>query len=235
VSDPAERLVISPIARRSKLSDHVVEALSRLVVEGELPPGSIIHTEALGKKLGVSRTPMREALQRLEADGFVTIAANGIAKVARLEGDEALELMELREVVDGLACRVLAERGTTASIYDELSHLVASAEKAALADDKHGWPRLNARFHIAILAATNHRPLQQFQPLVRLTSQAVYLRQGEQSLRHRQSSQEHADILQAIKDGNPIEAETLARRHVRHAMRFWLNSGHKRRSMAVDE
>src|SRR6185369_9915103 len=149
--------------------------------------------------------------------------------------DEALELMDVREVVDGLATRILAERGTTDTVYRELEELVASADKASHANDKHGFLRFNARFHAAILTATNHRPLQQFHPLVRITSQAVYLRHGRQQLRHQQSSREHQEILAAIKARDPVQAERAAKRHVRRAAQFWLRDVEKGRQIASEE
>jgi DNA-binding GntR family transcriptional regulator len=227
--------LIVPIAKRAKLSDQVVETLSRLIIEGALEPGSVIRTEDLGRQLGVSRTPMREALQRLEADGLVTSSANGIARVATFEREEALEQMDVREMVDGLATRLLAERGATAAVGDELESLAASMERASEANDKHGFLRLNARFHATILTATNHKPLQQFHSLVRITSQAIYLRQGKQQLRHLQSSREHAEILAAIKAGDGALAERAARRHVRRAAQFWLKDVYEGRSVAADE
>jgi DNA-binding GntR family transcriptional regulator len=226
---------IVPVAKRMKLSDQVVETLSRLIIEGALEPGSVIRTEELAGQLGVSRTPMREALQRLEADGLVTASPNGVAKVATFEREEALELMDVREVVDGLACRILAERGMPAAVFAELEHLAGEAEKAVRANDKHGFLRANARFHAAILTATNHKPLQQFHPLVRITSQAVYLRHGRQQLRHQQSSQEHAEILAALKARDPVQAERAAKRHVRRAAKFWLSDVYKGRSVATDD
>ncbi len=83
MTTPLPAAVITPIGKRTRLSDHIVETLSRLIVEGNLEPGSVIRTEDLGRQLGVSRTPMREALQRLEADGFVTVAPNGMSSVVR--------------------------------------------------------------------------------------------------------------------------------------------------------
>jgi DNA-binding GntR family transcriptional regulator len=230
VNDTAPAAIITPIGKRTRLSDHIVETLSRLIVEGNLEPGSAIRTEDLGRQLGVSRTPMREALQRLEADGFVTVAPNGIAKVATLDRDEALKMMDVRELVDGLAARVLAENGITDAVYAELADLVTAMKRASLADDKHGYLVLNARFHATMLTATQHRPLQQFHPLVRITSQAVYLRLGHQPSRHRQSSQEHAALLKAIRARNPVLAERLAREHIRKAAQFWLKEGHKKQA-----
>lgn len=228
MSESAKSVVVTPVARRVKLSDQVVETLSRLIVDGDLEPGTIIHTEDLARQLGVSRTPMREALQRLETDGFVTISPNGIAKVGMLEGEEAAEMMDLREVVDGLACRILAERGCSEELQGELVQLAAAAERAGLENNKHRFFQLDARFHGTILTATNHRPLQQFHPLIRITSQVVYLRLGRQELRHQQASQEHTEILTAIKERDQGQAERFARQHVRRAARFWLRNGKAR-------
>src|SRR5262245_14452252 len=118
-SSPTSGL-IAPIARRARLSDHVVETLSHLIIEGVLEPGATIRTEELAVQLGISRTPMREGLQRLQADGFVTIAPNGVARVAKLGADEALEMMDVREVIDGLVARLLVERGLKESVASEL-------------------------------------------------------------------------------------------------------------------
>jgi DNA-binding GntR family transcriptional regulator len=220
-SSPTSNL-ITPIARRARLSDHVVETLSRLIIEGALEPGAVIRTEELAVQLGISRTPMREGLQRLEADGFVTIAPNGIARVAMLGVDEALEMMDVREVIDGLAARLLAERGVRDSIATELTTFADQMMQASLNDDKHGYLSLNSRFHSTILTATNHKPLQQFLPLVHITSQAIYMRHGHQPTRHQQSAKEHVGILKAIKARDPVLAEKLARSHIRKAADFWL-------------
>jgi len=225
----SEPSVGAPITKRTRLSDHIVERLSRLIVEGALAPGTAIKTESLARQLGVSRTPMREALQRLELDGLVIVSPSGTARVASYGSDEALELMDLREIVDGLAARVLAERGAPRDVMAQLAELVEEGRQASLADDKHRFLVVNARFHTLILEATNHHPLQQFHALVRLTSQAVYVRLGHQQARHKESAREHRDILRAITARDPVAAERAARSHVKVAADFWLRRGPKAR------
>jgi DNA-binding GntR family transcriptional regulator len=212
------------VAKRSRLSDLISERLSRLIFEGVLAPGTVIRTAHMAREMGVSRTPLREALQRMEVDGLVVTWANGSARVADYDRGEALEMMELREMIDGLAARILAQRGASAAVLAQLAEHVEAAYQASLADDKHGFLVVNADFHTAILAATNHRPLQQFHALVRITSQAVYMRLGRQPGRHRQSALEHREILAAIRDRDPAAAEAVARRHIRNAAGFWLSA-----------
>jgi GntR family transcriptional regulator, vanillate catabolism transcriptional regulator len=222
MTSSSNSIVIAPVARRARLSDHVVETLSRLIIEGTLEPGAVIRTEELAVQLGVSRTPMRESLQKLEADGFVTIAPNGIARVATLGVDEAMEMMDVREVIDGLVARLLAERGLNESTANDLAALARQMKESSHNDDKHKYLALNARFHLMMLVATQHKPLQQFMPLIRITSQAIYMRHGRQRTRHQQSSKEHFDILEAIKAKDGVLAEKLARGHIRNAADFWL-------------
>lgn len=212
-----------PLPKRARIMDHVADRLSSLIIEGTLAPGMLIRQEALASRLGVSRTPLREALQQLEADGLVTIGPSGAAKVASYALDESHELMEVREVIDGLAARVLAQRG----IVDEqtvavLRGLVGDMEEAARADDKHRFLALNARFHLGIIDATHHRPLQRQQGVVRTTSQAMYLSHGHQPVRHGKAGIEHREILEAIEARDETKAEELARAHIRMAADFWL-------------
>jgi DNA-binding GntR family transcriptional regulator len=216
-----------PIAKRTRLSDHIMETLSKMILDGILEPGTVIRTEELGRQLGVSRTPMREALQRLESDGFVTIAPNGVASVASLDSNDALQMMDIREVIDGLVARLLAERGLSDTTLAEFQDMVQRMQRASAADDKHGYLVVNARFHAAMLTATEHKPLQQFHSLVRITSQAVYMGQGHQPVRHRESGEEHHRILDAIRRRKPAEAEALARAHIRSAAEFWLRQRHQ--------
>ena len=120
----AVQFLETPIPKRVRIMDHIVDRLTNLIVEGKLEPGRVIRQETIARQLGVSRTPLREALQRLELDGLVVVSPSGAARVASYDLDEALEMMDVREVVDGLAARVLAERGLTARVDAELADLV---------------------------------------------------------------------------------------------------------------
>ncbi|GAC1422171.1 MAG: GntR family transcriptional regulator [Candidatus Velthaea sp.] len=210
-----------PIERRPRLKDGIVDQLRRLILEGKLPAGTVLRQEQLSRQLGVSRMPLREALSALQGEGLVTIAPSGAASVVALDVADALEIMDVREMVDGLTARLLATRGLSAHVDAELTAL-ASAMSARAMKDKHAYLVANADFHVKLVEATGHARLAQFIPLVRMSSEVVYIRMQNQGARLRRSAGEHTAVLDAIRSGDPGRAEQLAREHVRAAAAHWI-------------
>jgi len=214
---------VTPVAppRVPRMKENIVDQLRRLILEGKLAPGTILRQEHLARQLEVSRTPLREALLALESEGFVVIAPSGAASVVALDARDAREIMDVREMVDGLAARRLAERGLPTEIDRELTTL-AKEMRTLAARDKHRYLVANADFHAKIVEATAHGRLRQFVPLVRMSSEVVYMRMQNQGPRLTRSANEHAAILAAIRSGDAEAAERLAREHVRNAADHWL-------------
>ncbi len=209
------------IARHPRMKEGIVDSLRRAILEGKLAPGTVLRQEHLARQLHVSRTPLREALIALEREGFITIAPSGAASVVSLDACDALEIMDLREMVDGLAARLLAQRGLSSELDRELTAL-AKTMRTNAARDQHRYLVANADFHVKIVEATGHARLQQFIPLVRMSAQVVYLRLQNQGRRLTHSADEHTRVLDAIRAGDGEAAERLAREHVRNAAQHWL-------------
>ncbi len=214
---------ITPIAlaRRPRMKESIVDQLRRLILEGALAPGTVLRQEHLAKQLQVSRTPLREALVALEREGFIVVSPSGAASVVALDARDAREIMDLREMIDGLAARLLAERGMSAQTDRELT--VLAREMQAMAPrDKHRYLVANGDFHVQIVQATGHERLRQFVPLVRMSAEVVYMRLQDQGPRLARSAGEHGTILDAIRARDGAAAERLAREHVRNAAQHWL-------------
>jgi DNA-binding GntR family transcriptional regulator len=222
-ADDEELRVVTPIAMRRapRMKEGIVDQLRRLILEGKLPPGTLLRQEHLARQLSVSRTPLREALGALEQEGFVTIAASGAASVVALDDRDALEIMDVREMVDGLAARLAAARGLAPDADREL-YTLATEMRALATRDKHRFLLANADFHVKIVEATGHARLQGFVPLVRMSSEVVYMRLQDQGARLTASAGEHLRILDAIRSGDAVAAERVAREHVRNAANHWL-------------
>ena len=214
---------VTPIApvRQPRMNEGIVDSVRRAILEGKLAPGTVLRQEHLARQLQVSRTPLREALIALEREGFVTIAPSGAASVVSLDARDALEIMDLREMVDGLAARLLAQRGLSADGDRELTALARTMRTNA-ARDQHRYLVANADFHVKIVQASGHARLQQFIPLVRMSAQVVYTRLQNQGRRLTHSADEHTRVLDAIRAGDAEAAERLAREHVRNAAAHWL-------------
>jgi GntR family transcriptional regulator, vanillate catabolism transcriptional regulator len=208
-------------ARPPKLADALVEELRQLILAGQLPAGATLRQEELADRLGVSRTPLRAALRTLEHEGLVTFSVHGTASVVSLEKDEARELMEVREMVDGLAARVLASRGLSAEFDQMLSEQLSAMQTAVAASDRAAYLHGNAVFHATTVRASGHRYLQRLIPYITVSSQVPYLTLGAEGDRFRRASEEHAQILGFIRSGDAEQAEEAAREHVRRATRHW--------------
>ena len=209
------------IVRQPRMKEGIVDSVRRAILEGKLAPGTVLRQEHLARQLHVSRTPLREALIALEKEGLIVIAPSGAASVVSLDARDALELMDLREMVDGLAARLLAQRGLSVELDRELTAL-AKTMRTSAARDQHRYLVANAEFHVKIVEATGHARLQQFIPLVRMSAQVVYIRLRNQGRRLTHSADEHSRVLDAIRAGDADAAERLAREHVRNAAAHWL-------------
>ncbi|HZO92619.1 MAG TPA: GntR family transcriptional regulator [Candidatus Baltobacteraceae bacterium] len=209
------------LARRPRMKESIVDQLRRLILEGKLAPGTVLRQEQLAKQLQVSRTPLREALISLEREGFIVVSPSGAASVVALDARDAREILDVREVIDGLAARLLARRGLDAQTERRLAELEGEMESTA-PSDKHRYLVANGDFHVTIVEATGHERLRQFVALVRMSSEVVYMRLQNQGRRLSRSAGEHGAILDAIRARDEERAERLAREHVRNAAKHWL-------------
>jgi GntR family transcriptional regulator of vanillate catabolism len=208
--------------QRTPLVTQIAERLRALIIDGTIPPGMPLHQAKVASQLGVSRTPLREALRILEQDGFVRIAsATGTVEVVRLTAEDAVQLYELREVIDGLAARLAARRSLTAEAERELRQLVEQILRSVRPLDSRSFLQAHNAFHLAIMAASGNTWMSRVESIVRVSSHMLYsiLQTGPERLLA--SADEHVAILDAIARGDEEGAEYLAREHIRRARAFW--------------
>ncbi|MEQ8355813.1 MAG: GntR family transcriptional regulator [Kiloniellaceae bacterium] len=196
------------------LAERAYGALCAAIAEGELTPGQRIGETTFAAQLGISRTPIREALQRLARDGLVTLDARNGAKVAELSLEAIQELYDLREILEGSAAR-FAALGATANDLQRLNAILIKETEHG--DDPAALAKLNKLFHQALCEAANNRYLSSavatFSTTLLLlgpTTLAAKLRAGE-------SQAEHRAIVEAIGEGDAERAESLMRAHIRRA------------------
>lgn len=203
--------------------DSIVDRLRSLILSGSIKPGTVLPQEELAQSLGVSRTPLREALFALEQEGLIGFSPSRVASVIELSTRDAEELMEMREIMDGLAARKLATRGLPDETASRLLDLIETMEQANQRGDKDRYLRANTAFHVEIVTATEHRQLMRHLAVIKMASEVVYLDSGpEHHERLRRGALEHREILEAIADHQPDRAESIARAHIRNASRHWV-------------
>jgi DNA-binding GntR family transcriptional regulator len=197
--------------------DRVYGAIREWIASGELERGSRVHQEDIAAELGVSRTPVREALRRLAAEGLVEMRTNRGARVADLSRETMLMPYEARLVIEPGAARLAAQRRLPASIAEMRAAL--RAQRRAIGDIRRSF-EANRRFHVALVAASGNEFLLRFVEnlWVARIGEAIYESQAETAEEMRRDAEEHERILTAIELGEAAQAEDLTRRHVAGAM-----------------
>jgi DNA-binding GntR family transcriptional regulator len=207
--------VFDPSRPRSR-GDFVYESLRDAISDGRIPSGARVREEEVARSLGVSRTPVREALQRLQQRGILILGPGRGLMVAQLSHEQIIELYAMREILEGSAARFAAQHATPAEIATlyELQEQLRTAE-----GDDMLHIALNRRFHQAIYEAAHNRYL--MQTLESLHDSFVLLRSSTFRLPHRQrnSDEERRRIIEAIERRDPDLAEREAREHIRQAQR----------------
>jgi DNA-binding GntR family transcriptional regulator len=159
----------APVLRRQEAERRLREAILR----AELEPGERLIEDELAAWLGVSRTPVREALARLASEGLVVIDSNRGARVAPFDPDEVRDLVELSRELVLLAQRLAASRAT-----DEEIRTIRSCHDRRLAalaaGDGPGVEAATRQFHMTILAASRNRELQRIYPILELRLERVF-------------------------------------------------------------
>jgi DNA-binding GntR family transcriptional regulator len=204
------------IARKS-LTDEVYEIVREYLVEQRLAPGSRVVIDAVAEELGVSQTPLREALARLEADRFVVKEAHRGYKVAPMLDESAFgELYEMRLLVEPPAAALAARRGTDAHLVAITTAFERMKRSGAGVRYREYRQMLDndAAFHESIARASGNRYLLQTIDRLRTHQLAARLYGGRGVPDRQHAIDEHGAILQAILEKNARRAETLMRRHL---------------------
>lgn len=198
----------------ASLADQAYQGLLAAIAEGRLKPGERVRETALAEELGISRTPIREALQRLARDGLVQLDARSGARVAELSLAAIQELYDLREILEGSTAR-LAALGATAN---DLQRLDAILEKeAAHLGDPPALAKLNKLYHRTLCEAANNRYLTS--AVATFSTTLLLLGPTTLAAHHRadESHREHRLIVEAIVKGDADGAEALMRGHIHRA------------------
>ena len=198
------------------LSEHVFRQIQSAIVKGEIAPGSKISEPELARTYGISRGPLREAIHRLEGQRLLVRVPHVGARVVALSGAELIELYEIRESLEGMACRLAAERMSEEAIAD-LRRVLQLHEQDAAFQAGVGYYHQEGDFdfHYRIIQGSGN------QTLARMLCDELYqlvrmyrLQFSAVPNRPRQAYAEHHRILDAIADRDGELAELLMRRHI---------------------
>ena len=205
----------------NSFSDRVERALRDRILHGEVAPGERLNEVEIAGELGVSRGPIREALQRLASDGLVELQAHRGAFVRRLGPAEVRDLFEVRMALETTAARLAAQRATDAQLADLDALVHAGAEPIGHADVRFQGAR---DLHARLGEATANPALAAHLTLVNQELRLLRTRSGEVPARAEHAVAEHAEIVAAVRAGDAHGAAAAMEAHLRSALAHALSA-----------
>lgn len=205
-------------------SDYAYGLLRQGILAGDYPPGIVLNQAQLADAIGISTTPLREALRRLGAEGLVELSSHRDARVSALTATEAKELLEMRNALDPLAIEQACRRRD----QDDIRRIVAAHERLEEASRNAAGMdvRTHRDFH-TVLYRTCHNSLL-ISTLDSLWDKAERYRSlglrsaatsaTELEAKKRRKSDEHADLVDCVLRGDADRAGELMRRHIQHSL-----------------
>jgi DNA-binding GntR family transcriptional regulator len=199
------------------LADRVYQLLKKTILEGKIPLGARLIEKDLAQRLNVSRSPLREAIQRLQFEGLVRTVPRKGSYVIEFSEKELLDVFQVREHLEGLAAQLAADRMTPVQL-DAIEQVLLQAQ-AVLGDDHASYPQASERdFHEAILDASRNDRLADMMRTLRWQFQLLRRRSGASHRRAHIALQEHFAILEALRAGDGELARQRMCEHIQNSM-----------------
>jgi DNA-binding GntR family transcriptional regulator len=194
---------------KQRLSNQVYDILKEMIADYRFNPGARINVEMIAKEVGASRTPVWEAVHRLIQEGLLENIPNRGVFMVTLKPEKALELYEVRDVLEGLAARLAAvniDDGTLRNMKKSVEEQAKVVEK----EDVVGYSQLDYEFHALVYEASRNKTLQEMLEAVKSKMRPVAL---HINVVLTDLYQDHVDLLEALEKHDANRAEAAFTRH----------------------
>jgi DNA-binding GntR family transcriptional regulator len=201
----------------------VYENLKKRIIHNSLKPGEPLNEGMISKELKISKTPIREALQQLERDGFVENIAGRGCFVSRISFEDVKELFEIREILE---CEVI-KRASLRGELEKVEGIRRKFESFEINGEKSPRSQFKAgdRIHTYLVETFGNRRLSEIYRRLQehVERMRIYFFDEAHEERSEQSYREHLEILNALAARDPARAESAVRSHLRNAFEFLKN------------
>jgi DNA-binding GntR family transcriptional regulator len=206
------------LERPKSLTDMAIESIRVSIVEGRLALGGQLSEAALALELGISKTPVREALLQLRGDGLVDIHPQRGTYVFKVDHDDVVQICRFREILESAA---LAEAMT-----NDREGLVAELEvNLRKPRTKRSLPGLDAEFHSIIMRRSNNDYLRSAYRLIEHKIHALRWRLPAHNEQIADCQDNHALLVERMREGKVAQAQTLLKHHIRDTREAYLQAG----------
>jgi DNA-binding GntR family transcriptional regulator len=197
----------------ASLTERAYQAISTAIANLEFKPGEALKQDHLARWLSISRTPVREALRRLEQDGIIqTLPGRGLV-VTELTIKDVEDMLEMLRLMDAHAAELAAQRRTQEQA-DRLAGVARDLLAAAQRHDVEGWSIADKPYHEIVLAASGNALLRQTIQDVRRRLHRITINSGTRPERLLACTHEHLEVADAIVRGDSEAAAALMRKHI---------------------
>jgi len=201
------------------LNQKTYRILKRAIIRGDLTPNSKLILTEIAKSLGISITPIREAINKLASEGLVTIIPNKGMIVKEINIDDFQEILQVRAFLDGLIAKLATEKITDKEI-DNMMGMMHEMEQRVKEDDRLTYNDLDIKFHDFLLTIAGNKALKEIYNNHLIEHGCRFrLRTLKISDRMGKSLKEHREIALKIKERNPDEANRASQEHIENILR----------------
>lgn len=208
------------IHQARSLRSSVTDALRTAIIVGDLEEGQLYSAPALAAELGVSATPVREAMMDLAGEGLVTTVKNKGFRVTTMTSEDLEQQTQVRQLLEGPAMRAVAGQ-IPEEDFARLTELADDIAVAARASDLRGYLMGDLELHALLVSYTGNAQLVQLTKKLRGQTRLKALRNLAASGQLIHSAHEHHQLLELLRTGDREAACSLTIRHIGHASRLW--------------
>jgi DNA-binding GntR family transcriptional regulator len=212
--------MVKPLTSTANLRDRSLSVIRQGMVTGEIRPGEIYSAAALAAKLGISNSPVREAMLTLVNQGTMEVVRNRGFRVIELTDKQLDEIYELRLLLEVPAVTSLTEKLDSAD-EEGLRRLAEAGVAAVKRDDLPGFLQADRVFHLALLRLNGNDELVEIVERLRDRSRLYGLKTLAEAGRLESSADEHLEILDAIFDKDPERVSLVMAKHLHHVRGDW--------------
>ncbi|MFC1837006.1 GntR family transcriptional regulator [Thermodesulfobacteriota bacterium] len=207
--------VILPIAKNKSLKEQAYDALKALILTGKLERGKLYNEMKWAQQLGVSRTPVREALLELSSEGMVDFLPNRGIMIKEITIKQVREVFEIRQIIEGYVTRSFVKRVPPADV-EMLEGIIKNQELQAERADHEAFFEFDRTFHLFLVSRMDNRRLESILQNLQDQIHLMGIYALEKNGRTQQVLAEHIEILKALKKRNVRKAERAMIRHLKN-------------------
>ncbi|UBH07006.1 GntR family transcriptional regulator [Leucobacter sp. Psy1] len=218
---------LSQLKRPMNLRETVLDQLRTAIITGELAEGVLVSAPTLGQQLGVSATPVREAMMDLAREGLVETVKNKGFRVTQMSEKDLDDLAQIRQLLEPPTMHDVVGR-IPDEAFDELIALADRCAEGAAGEDLVEYLRNDRAFHALVLSFAGNRQLTDLATSLRSRTRLYGITALAHDGRLTASAHEHHELVRLLRDGDGDGAEALMRSHIGHARSLWATGGEGR-------